>query len=114
MKLKKHAKPLYEATVGDLTDHKCGNCGLFLVFEEVDPGEKIAWLSCPTFISSGGSNDEHSSYSVKLSDTGYKEGDPTTAFPDDISAAEAKRKRNDRARVYPPQDFGGPPGAGKR
>ena len=92
MKLKKHAKPLYEATVGDQTDHKCGNCGLFLVFEEADLNEKIAWLSCPTFISSGGAKDEHSSYSVKLSDTGYKDGDPVMAFPEDISAVGSAEK----------------------
>ena len=115
MNLKKHTKPLSQATVGDLTDHKCGNCGLFLMLEEVDLDENVAWLSCPAFISSGGANDEHSSYSVKLADTGYQEGDPiTTAFPQDISAGEATRKRADRKRIFPPQDFSPPPGAGKR
>ena len=75
MKLKKHTKPLTQATVGDLTDHKCANCGLFLELEEVDLENKLVWLSCPAFIASGGSNDEHSSYSVPLSDTAYKPGD---------------------------------------
>lgn len=114
MKLKKHTKPLAQATVGDLTDHKCGNCGLFLQFEEADLENNIAWLSCPTFIASGGGNDQHSSYSVKLSDTGYKPDDPTTAFPEDQSSDETKRKRRDRAQTMPPQDFLSPPGSGKR
>lgn len=114
MKLKKHTKPLTQATVGDLTDHKCANCGLFLELEEVDLENKLAWLSCPAFIASGGSNDEHSSYSVKLSDTGYHPGDPTSSHPEDISGAEATRKQHDRSRTFPPQDFLPPPGSGKR
>ena len=40
MKMKKNAKLLSEATVGDLTDRKCGFCGLNLQFAEADVAEK--------------------------------------------------------------------------
>jgi hypothetical protein len=76
MKLKKHAKPLNEATIGDFTEHKCGFCGLYLQFVEVDKDEKLAWLSCPTFMAEREfSQNEHSSYAVSLAETGYREGD---------------------------------------
>lgn len=76
MKLKKHAKPLAEATIGDLTERKCAYCGLYLQFAEVDHEEKVAWISCPTFLSNPEFNrDQHSSYTVPLAETGYHEGD---------------------------------------
>ena len=76
MQIKKHAKPLHEATIGDLTDRKCGFCGLNLQFAEVECSENKAWLSCPIFMSERGlSQREHSSYAVLLKETGYQMGD---------------------------------------
>ena len=76
MQIKKHARPLHEATIGDLTDRKCGFCGLNLQFAEVERSENQAWLSCPTFLSERGfSQREHSSYAVLLKETGYQMGD---------------------------------------
>lgn len=58
--------PLAKATLCDLTDRTC-QCGKNLEMHDIDTLESIAWLSCPEYQSS---DDEHTSYSVPLSDTG--------------------------------------------
>lgn len=103
MKMKKNAKPLIEATIGDLTDMKCGFCGLNLKFAEVDHEEKIAWISCPTFMAAREfSKDEHSSYSVALSETGYHEGDETKPHRLLKEAHETDRLHHDRPNMTAP------------
>ena len=76
MKTGKKAKPLGEATVLELTDRKCGFCGLNLLFAKVEEEEKAAWLVCPTYEAQREfSKNEHSAYKVALSETAYKPGD---------------------------------------
>lgn len=108
MKMKKNAKPLSAATIGDLTDHKCGFCGLNLKLSEVDLGEKLAWLSCPTFLADREfSKDEHSSYSVNLSETGYREGDEAKIAKPLKEANQTERLHHDRPNVSaPPKAIG--------
>lgn len=103
MKMKKNAKPLVEATIGDLTEAKCGFCGLNLIFVEVDPEEKLAWISCPTFIAEREfSKDEHSSYSVPLADTGYQEGDEAKSHRLLKEPHETGRLHHDRINMTAP------------
>ena len=107
MKLKKHAKPLAEATIGDFTERKCGLCGLFLQFAEVDPNEKVAWLSCPTYMAEHKhAKSDHSSYTVDLAETGYKEGDSELRAIKEGPHREG-RKQHDRPNVVlPPRSPG--------
>ena len=108
MKMKKSAKPLSEATVGDLTDRKCGFCGLNLKFADVDLGEKVAWISCPTFLSNREfSKDEHSSYSVLLSETGYHEGDETKPHGQVTEFHETDKLHHDRPNMTAPPEAKG-------
>jgi len=103
MKMKKNAKPLAEATIGDLTERKCGFCGLYLQFSEVDHGEKVAWLSCPTFMAEREfSKNEHSSYAVPLADTGYQEGDEGKMHRILKEGHESDREHHDRPNVSAP------------
>lgn len=103
MKMKKQAKPLVEATIGDITDRKCGFCGLYLQFAEVDPGEKVAWLSCPTFMAEREfSKNEHSSFSVPLKETGYVEGDENKPHAPLREGVPAERPHHDRPKVVAP------------
>lgn len=108
MKINKNAKLLSQATVGDLTERKCGFCGLNLIFSEVDHEEKIAWISCPTFIAEREfSKDEHSSYSVPLADTGYHDGDETKPHRLLKEPAETDRSHHDRPNTTaPPKAIG--------
>lgn len=108
MKMKKNAKPLPEATVGDLTDRKCGFCGLNLKFAEVDHEEKIAWISCPTYLAEREfSKDEHSSYSVPLTETGYRAGDETKMQGQLKEPHEAGKVHHDRPNMTaPPKAIG--------
>lgn len=103
MKLKKNAKPLSEATIGDITELKCGFCGLYLQFAEVDQGEKVAWLSCPTFMAEREfSKNEHSSYSVPLAETGYREGDEAKEHRVIKEPHETGRLHHDRPNMDAP------------
>lgn len=103
MKTKKSAKPLHEATVGDLTDRKCGFCGLNLIFAEVDHEEKLAWISCPTFIAEREfSKNEHSSYAVLLADTAYQEGDEAKSHRLLKEPHETNRLHHDRVNMTAP------------
>ena len=105
MKMKKHVKPLKEATVYDLTDETCGFCGLNLMFVEVDTKECLAWLSCPTYIGEREfSQDEHSSYSVPLSDTAYKPGDESDEHQDLKEPKDEGRLHHDRPNMTNPQN----------
>ena len=108
MKMKKNAKPLSAATIGDLTELKCGFCGLNLKFADVDHEEKLAWISCPTFMAEREfSKDEHSSYSVPLAQTGYHEGDVVNPHRLLKEAAETERLHHDRPNVTaPPKAIG--------
>ena len=108
MKMKKNAKPLSAATIGDLTELKCGFCGLNLKFAEVDHEEKLACVSCPTFMAEREfSKDEHSSYSVPLAQTGYHEGDVVKPHRLLKEATETERPHHDRPNVTaPPKAIG--------
>lgn len=99
MNTKKHAKPLAEATIGDLTDRKCGNCGLSLKFEEANLNDNLAWLSCPKFLASGDTADRHSSYSVPLAETGYRAGDELSAKAMKVAAKTADTTPLNPARL---------------
>lgn len=111
MKIKKHAKPLAEATIGDLTDRKCGFCGLYLQIVDVDPAEKVAWLYCPVYLEEREfSKNEHSSYAVALKDTGYVKGDEEKVPPLLKGAAPPERLHHDRPKTVAPP----PGGFGKR
>ena len=103
MKTNKTAKPLSQATIGDLTDHKCGFCGLNLIFVEADKGEKVGWLSCPTYVGEREfSKDEHSSYSVQLAETGYQEGDEAKSHRVLKEPLENVRLHHDRVNMTSP------------
>lgn len=109
MKMKKRAKPLAEATLGDFTDRKCGFCGLDLQFAEVDPDEKKAWLSCPVFMAEREfSKNEHSSFAVPLDETGYVEGDEKKAHHPLKEGVSPKKLHHDKPEVtgHPPGAFG--------
>lgn len=110
MKQNKNAKLLAQATVGDLTDRKCGFCGLNLQLAEVDLGEKTAWLSCPTFMSERKfSKNEHSSFTVPLKETGYVEGDENKVHhPLKEGVAHKDAQSHDRPEITerPPGPFG--------
>ena len=105
MKTGKKAKPLGEATVLELTDRKCGFCGLNLLFAKVELEEKAAWLVCPTYEAQREfSKNEHSAYKVALSETGYQAGDETKEAQSVKAGAAGKRAHHDRPNVVaPPQ-----------
>ena len=105
MKTGKKAKPLGEATVLELTDRKCGFCGLNLLFAKVDVEEKAAWLVCPTYEAQREfSKNEHSAYKVALSETGYQAGDEAKEAQSVKAGAAGKRAHHDRPNVVaPPQ-----------
>ena len=103
MKTNKKAKPLSEATIGDITQAKCGFCGLNLKFSEVDCENKLAWISCPTFLAEREfSKDEHSSYSVPLTDTGYQENDENKPHRMTKVPHETDRLHHDRPNTTAP------------
>ena len=105
MKTKKHVKPLKEATVYDLTDETCGFCGLNLMFVEADTKDGLAWLSCPTYIGEREfSQDEHSSYSVPLSDTAYKPGDELKEHQNLKEPKNEGRQHHDIPNMTNPQN----------
>lgn len=108
MKMKKTAKPLASATIGDLTDQKCGFCGLYLEFSDVQKEEKRAWLSCPSFMAEKEfSKNEHSSYAVDLNRTAYNEGDELKMHRPLKEAHETDRLHHDRPNMTaPPKAFG--------
>ena len=109
MKMKKNAKLLSEATVGDLTDRKCGFCGLNLQFAEADIDEKKAWLSCPTFMSEREfSKNEHSSFAVPIEQTGYQAGDETKVHHPLKEGVPAKKMQHDAPKktAQPAGGFG--------
>ena len=105
MKTGKKAKPLGEATVLELTDRKCGFCGLNLLFAKVEVEEKAAWLVCPTYEAQREfSKNEHSAYKVALSETGYQAGDEVKEAQSVKTGAAGKRAHHDRPNVVaPPQ-----------
>lgn len=104
MKMKKNTKPLSEATIGDLTDQKCGFCGLYLEFSDVELDEKLAWLSCPAFMAEREfSKNEHSSYAVSLEKTNYHAGDETKLHrPLKEAGEETGRLHHDRPNMTAP------------
>lgn len=105
MKTGKKAKPLGQATVQELTDRKCGFCGLNLLFVKVEVEEKAAWLVCPTYEAQREfSKNEHSAYKVALSETAYKPGDEAREEQSVKTSAVGKREHHDRPNVVaPPQ-----------
>ena len=102
MKLKKNAKPLIRATLGDLTtDRTCGFCGLNLQIATVDPEEKLAWLSCPAFLAKREfSKNEHSSFAVPLYATGYVPGDEKREAAEALlrNTSAARKRQHDRPK----------------
>ena len=103
MRMKKNSKPLSEATIGDLTDQKCGFCGLLLEFSGVQREEKLAWLSCPTFMAEREfSKNEHSSYAVPLVETGYKAGDEAKMHRPLKEGQDTGRMHHDRPNMTAP------------
>lgn len=103
MKTNKTAKPVSQATIGDLTDQKSGFCGLNLIFVEADKEEKVGWLSCPTYVGERKFyKDEHSSYSVPLAETGYQEGDEAKSHRVLKEPRENGRLHHDRINMTAP------------
>lgn len=102
MKLKKNAKPLIRATLGDLiTDRTCGFCGLNLQITKVDPKENLVWLSCPAFFGKKEfSKNEHSSFAVPLYASGYVPGDEKSEAAEALqrNAAVARKRQHDRPK----------------
>ena len=108
MKMKKNAKPLSEATIGDLTDQKCGFFLLYFEFSKVEREERQAWLSCPQFMAEREfSMNEHSSFAVPLTDTGYKVGDELKKYRPLKQAHDTGRMHHDRPNMTaPPKAIG--------
>lgn len=69
-----NAVPLNVAHLGDVVSERCERCSQNLEFHEVDIAEGIAWVSCPRYLRGDrDDSDEHTSYSVLLSETGVEE-----------------------------------------
>ena len=103
MKTNKTAKPVSQSTIGDLTDAKCGFCGLNLIFVEADLEEKVGWLSCPTYIGERKFyKEEHSSYSVPLTETGYQAGDEAKSHRALKEPRETGRLHHNRINMTAP------------